>query len=92
MIYSVYAIKSEKDGRIYVGLSRNVIKRLEDHNKGRVFSTKGYRPWKLIYKEEVGERQKAREREKYLKSGVGKKFLKSFSPVAQLVEQPAVAL
>jgi len=76
-MYSVYAIKSLKDGRIYIGLSSNVIKRLLEHNFGYVFSTKGYRPWKLIYQEVIGLRKEARKKEKYFKSGVGREFLKS---------------
>ncbi len=78
MNYFVYVIQSSKDSRLYVGLSKNPQLRLKDHNFGRVFSTKGFRPWKIVYIEEVLNRVKAREREKYLKSGVGKEFLKSF--------------
>jgi len=76
-MYFVYAIKSKKDGRIYVGLSSNVERRILEHNAGYVFSTKGYRPWNLIYKEKLLTRKEARIREKYLKSGAGKEFLKS---------------
>ena len=77
-IYYVYAIKSEVDGRIYVGFSADVEKRLVEHNAGKTKSTKGYRPWKLIFKEKVdGDRMVARNREKYFKSGIGKEFLKS---------------
>ena len=78
MLYKVYVIKSAKDGRIYVGLSKDIEQRINDHNKGRVFSTKGYKPWSLIYVENCGDRPEARRREKYLKSGVGKEFLKNF--------------
>ncbi|OGH47057.1 MAG: endonuclease [Candidatus Levybacteria bacterium RIFCSPLOWO2_01_FULL_39_10] len=76
-MYLVYAIRSEVDGRIYVGISANVQRRLKQHNAGYVFSTKGFRPWKLIYSEETFNRKRARVREKYLKSGVGKELLKS---------------
>ena len=76
-VYSVYAIKSLKDNRIYVGLSKNVEARLVQHNAGKTKSTKGYRPWQLIYMEEVGSRIEARQHEKYLKSGIGKEYLKS---------------
>lgn len=76
-MYTVYAIKSQKDGRIYVGLTANLVRRLIDHNKGRVFSTKGFTPWVLIYTEKTNTRLEARIREKYLKSGSGKEFLKS---------------
>ncbi|MFA5130381.1 MAG: GIY-YIG nuclease family protein [Patescibacteria group bacterium] len=75
-MYSVYALLSLKERRIYVGLSGNVEKRIQEHNSGRVFSTKGFRPWKLIHQELVGTRQEARNREKYLKSGIGKEWLK----------------
>jgi len=75
-MYKVYAIISGKDQRIYVGLTSNIDRRLIEHNSGQTFSTKGYRPWKLLYSENVADRQKARKREKYLKSGVGKEFLK----------------
>jgi putative endonuclease len=76
MEYYVYAIQSQKDGRIYVGMSENVELRIITHNNGRVFSTKGFLPWLLIYKEFVGERKNARVKEKYYKSGCGKEFLK----------------
>lgn len=76
-MYFIYAIKSQKDGRIYVGLSLNIKNRIIEHNAGYVFSTKGFRPWKLIYQEEVNDRKEARLREKYFKSGFGKELLKS---------------
>jgi putative endonuclease len=62
-------------------MSTDVEKRLKEHNNGQVFSTKSYKPWKLFYKELVGDRVKARKREKYLKSGCGKEFLKSIKPL-----------
>lgn len=44
----IYVIKSEKDGRLYKGLSEEPDRRLLSHNSGRVNSTKGYTPWKLF--------------------------------------------
>ena len=79
-MFFVYAIKSEIDGRIYVGMCSNVDTRIKEHNAGKTKSTKGFSPWRLIYKEEVLTRVDAREREKYLKSGVVKEFLKSLVP------------
>lgn len=73
----VYVLQSQKDGRLYVGISANTEKRLLDHNAGRTKSTKGYRPWKLIHVEEYPDRTTARKREKYLKSGYGKQWLKN---------------
>ena len=80
-MFFVYALKSSKDSRVYVGLSQNVEKRLIDHNLGRVSSTKNFRPWFVFYKEECGNRVNARKKEKYLKSGCGKEFLKSIMPL-----------
>lgn len=77
MQYFVYVIQSNKDNRLYVGLSKNPYTRLKDHNLGRVFSTKGFKPWKIVYTEKIKDRKSARHREKYLKSGIGKEFLKS---------------
>ena len=76
-MFYVYAIKSVNRNYIYVGLSNNIERRLEEHNKGENRSTKAYAPFILIYKEEHLTRIEARKREKYLKSGIGKEFLKS---------------
>ena len=73
----VYVLQSEKDGRLYVGMTMDVDKRVAAHNAGRTKSTKGYRPWKLIHFEEYPDRLTARKREIYLKSGFGKQWLKN---------------
>ncbi len=75
--YFVYAIRSQVDKRIYIGLSENPEMRLAGHNRGETKSTRGFRPWVLIYKKLVGERSLARKEEKKLKSGYGKEFLKN---------------
>ncbi len=75
-IYSVYVIQSKVDNRLYVGMSKDIKNRLKTHNNGQVFSTKGYKPWTLVYTERIGSRAEARKREKYFKSGCGKEFLK----------------
>ncbi len=72
----VYVLRSEKDSRLYVGMSKNVDKRLLEHNAGKTRSTKAYRPWKIIHTEIHLDRIAARKREKYLKSGFGKMWLK----------------
>ena len=76
-MFFVYVIRSEKDGRFYVGQTSNVESRLIQHNKGMTFSTRGFRPWKLIFFEEFGTREEARKREIHLKSGSGKEFIKA---------------
>ena len=83
MIY-VYAIESLKAKRIYVGQTNNLEKRLREHNAGITKTTKFYKPWRLFYHEECSDRKTARNKEKYLKSGCGKEFLKRLAPVAQL--------
>jgi len=72
-----YAIKSDVNGIIYVGMCIDLDRRLKEHNRGKSKFIKAYLPWKFIYTECVGEREEARKREIYFKSGVGKEFLKS---------------
>ncbi len=74
--YYVYAIKSLSRNYIYVGLTNNLERRIYDHNKGYNRTTKPYSPFKTIYTEEFNSRIEARIREKYLKSGIGKEFLR----------------
>jgi len=76
-MWYVYAILSKVNGFIYVGMCMDLERRLKEHNAGKSKFAKAYVPWKLIYKEFIGERDKARAREKYLKSGAGKEFLKN---------------
>ncbi|CAN5265437.1 hypothetical protein BH09BAC1_BH09BAC1_17650 [soil metagenome] len=76
-MFYVYAISSIERNYIYVGLTSDLEARIERHNNGYEKTTSPYCPFKLIYFEEVEDRPTARMREKYLKSGVGKEFLKS---------------
>ncbi len=71
----VYVLKSLKDGKRYVGMTDNIARRLGEHNNGYVTSTAPRRPFELTYSEEVPNRQVAREREKYMKSAAGRKYL-----------------
>ena len=57
-------------------MTNNITRRIKEHNTGHSKSTKGYRPWILIHSETFGSRLEARKREKYLKSGYDKKWLK----------------
>ncbi|MDO8517862.1 MAG: GIY-YIG nuclease family protein [bacterium] len=76
-MYWVYALKSNIQKYIYVGMTNDIDRRIAEHNAGRAKTTKPYAPFKLIYSETAGDRQSARKREKYLKSGIGKEFLKN---------------
>ena len=76
----VYAILSIPSNEIYVGMALSAEKRLKEHNNGKNRFTKGLRPWKIIHIEYFADWKTARVREKYLKSGVGKEFLKRLVP------------
>jgi putative endonuclease len=74
MIY-VYVIKSRNKKFRYVGITDSIERRIREHNSGKNKSTAPYLPFDLILKEEYDNYSKAREREKFLKSGQGRKFL-----------------
>jgi len=76
-MHFVYAIRSRTRSYIYVGLSSKVENRVAYHNNGYEKTTRPYRPFDLILVESFPTRALAREREKYLKSGAGKEFLKT---------------
>jgi len=71
----VYVLWSNKLQKRYVGFSSDLVKRLSEHNSGKSPFTKRGISWKLIYNEEYLTETEARKREKFLKSGVGRKFL-----------------
>ena len=76
-MFTVCAIKSIKNNYVYVGLTKNLENRLARHNSGREKTTKPHRPFRLIRTENFKTWQEARNREKQLKSGYGKEFLKT---------------
>jgi putative endonuclease len=78
-MFFVYALKSLSRNYIYVGLTDDIERRVCQHNAGKERTTRPYRPFKLIYSESFPTRPEARKKEKYLKSGVGKEFLKKLS-------------
>ncbi|MBI2012255.1 GIY-YIG nuclease family protein [Candidatus Daviesbacteria bacterium] len=67
----VYILRSMKDNGYYIGICKDIVKRLEKHNKGGVRSTKNRKPFKVIYSEEFDNYSLARIREKELKSYKG---------------------
>jgi putative endonuclease len=75
-MYYVYVIESQNNFDLYKGFTVDVKNRLQEHNAGLNESTKNHRPWKLIYCEMFLNKQDAIEREKYLKNGWGREFLK----------------
>ena len=73
----VYVIKSQKNIFRYVGITNNLERRLLEHNSGKNDSTSFYKPFDLLYTESKKDYKEARIREKFLKSGQGRKFLDS---------------
>ncbi len=75
-MFYTYVLRSFKDGKFYIGFSNNLKRRLSEHNKGLVDSTKNRRPLELVYYEACLNEKKAIEREKKLKTGFGRSYLK----------------
>lgn len=76
VMFYVYLIYSNKNKRIYKGFTKDLKNRMEEHNCGRVKSTKPYKPWKLLYYESFINETDARREELFLKSGKGKDRIK----------------
>jgi putative endonuclease len=75
-MYFVYVLESQKNLDFYKGFTRDINKRIKEHNDGLTYATKRDRPWKLVYCEIFLNKRDAIEREKYLKGSWGRKFLK----------------
>ena len=74
--FYVYVLRSMRDGRWYLGSTRDQMKRLELHNSGAVPSTKPRRPFELIFYEGYLNEFDAKRRESYFKSTKGKESLR----------------
>ena len=74
-MYYVYILRSQKDGKRYIGMSDNISRRIEEHNKGKVTSTRRRRPFLFEYYETYKTRIEARKREIYFKTAAGRKWL-----------------
>ncbi len=75
-MYYTYVLQSKKDGEFYTGFTKNLKLRFEQHNKGLVESTKDRIPFELVYYEACIDKNDATKREKYLKTYLGKMFLR----------------
>jgi putative endonuclease len=72
MLYILRGLSTEKH---YIGITNNLERRLQEHRGG---STKGGQvigDFKLIHTEEFPDYSSARKREKFLKSGQGRKWI-----------------
>ena len=76
-MFYTYILQSKKDNKWYTGSTNDLRKRFKEHNLGLSLSTKNRSPFELIYYEASLSREDAYAREKYLKSGMGKRYLKN---------------
>lgn len=75
-MYFVYILKSVNHTKSYVGITDDLERRLNQHNSGYHLFTKRYMPWNIIYTEKYPSRIEARQREIYLKTTSGRRWLK----------------
>jgi putative endonuclease len=75
-MYYTYVLRSECDRQWYTGATADLKARIEDHAQGRVRATRGRHPMHLAYYEACGNASDAYRRERYLKSGRGKRYLR----------------
>ena len=73
----VYVLMSERDGRWYTGSTVDLKRRLVEHQRGYSTATRYRGPWQLIYYEASPHIQDAQARERYLKSGMGKRYVRN---------------
>jgi putative endonuclease len=76
-MYFVYVLLSKKDHRWYTGYTSDLKKRFAEHNKGYNESTSKRGPFELIYYEASLDERDAKAREKFLKSGMGKRYIRN---------------
>jgi putative endonuclease len=76
-MWYTYVLKSKKSQRWYTGFTNDLRKRLMEHSSGKSRYTKGRGPFNLIYYEACLNKEDARSRELYLKTGMGKRFIKN---------------
>ncbi len=72
-----YVLQSLADGNFYTGSTGDLRKRMSEHRSGKTTSTRHRQPLELIYYEMCLSETDARAREIYLKSGMGKRYLRN---------------
>ena len=77
VFYYVYVIENNHDLSWYIGFTVNFRERLQEHNSGKSpYTSRKEGNWKIIYAECYLSKKDALSREKFLKSGSGRRFLK----------------
>jgi putative endonuclease len=78
----IYALRSKKNGKRYVGCTaKEPEERLHEHNTGSNAWTRQSGSFELIYTELFSDKRSALKREKYLKTGTGRRFLDRIIPL-----------
>ena len=78
-MHKVYVLENTQDYSWYIGQTDDLERRLQQHNTkagGRTTAMKDLGSWKLIYAEAYRDKRDALRREKFLKSGAGRAYLK----------------
>lgn len=76
-MYYTYVLESLKDNNLYIGWTDDLKERFLKHQKSKVKSTKYRGLLQLIYYEACLSKKAAIKREKYFKTGFGRRFLKN---------------
>jgi len=77
MKYIVYILYSKQFEKHYTGFTSDLDTRLRSHNEFGNDWSKRYRPWELIFTKEFTSKSEALLYEKWLKTGVGREFIKN---------------
>ena len=76
-MHYTYVLKSTVDNKLYIGYTNDLKSRIKEHNNGLVLSTVKRKPLVLVYYEACFDKHKALKREKYFKTGFGRRFLQT---------------
>ncbi len=75
-MFYTYVLKSNKDKKLYIGFTNDLKKRIAEHNIGKVSATAKRKPMKIVYYESCANKMDAIDRERQLKTGYGRAYLK----------------
>jgi putative endonuclease len=75
-MFTVYVLVSTSTGKLYVGQTQDLPRRLSEHQTGLAHYTRGRGPWSLVLTEYYPTRAQAMRREKSLKTGQGRHYIR----------------
>jgi putative endonuclease len=75
-MYYVYVLRSLNANRFYIGYTNDLKRRVREHFRGESLATKGFLPFELVYYEMHKNGRDALAREKFLKTGWGRSYIK----------------